>query len=367
MTGKMDKNSYTKGINIQSVFLIFIVFFSIINDTLLKSQFIRDITYFLWAILLLICFFEFLGSSKVGIKQSIYFISLFILTIISLYIKNNYLWYILMFSVYASFFSAYDFIKKYFIAVSVSLLFLILCVISGALPFSYNGSITLGYSNANGPALLIFLLVVNYYFLSSNKFTWYNLLIFVVTELLEYIVFDDITAAILLIVYVLFVFISEHIKLNKFIVLLGSMTPFLLFFISLYLVQNYYRSNWIYKLNELLSYRVSLWLNYMTNYPPKMFPQVILDMNAPLDSAYMYYLIHYGYVEILFICAILSLATYKIGKNNSKNLFILFIVLEIYSFSEVSPFYSGLCYLLPLSFSMMIKKAEFIDNRIDYI
>lgn len=327
-----------------------IIFTEILGKTLIKNADIFDqLSYILTFTLILICILNFLFVDKIRQKEKIYSLILLIIFLgIRAFWIHNVVWFALSFAFFAWFLSIRQFIFSYFIGGMLGLIVISILLLFEIVPVSHGGLITLGFSNPNTVGFILFVNIVSaiYLYYSSNEVI--VTFAFLIAEFVQYFILQNKTAAILLLLFFIFQLKNKKINLVTFKSKIKTILPIVLLFSSVYMAINYSSSTILQKLNSFLSYRISLWHYYVTNYGFNLLPSNVSDLETrPLDGAFMYYLIYYGWLEVIFIALIICVALRKL--RNYK-LHLLLIYLLFYAFMESTPFDSSVCYLLPICF-----------------
>ena len=207
------------------------------------------------------------------------------------------------------------------------------------------GTLTFGFINENSTgALLAILGLMTLFSKKSNKLLlnikWYSLLFLVAVVGMEMFLFNDGTAVIKIILFVLLLPFKNKFLKGKILQLIGGLVPLGLCFLTFWVSYNYsyLSSNWISKLNNMITWRIYIWNYYLTNYPLSLFPSNWVTNNqlffGAFDGTYAYLGVFSGLLMTLFIVLGLSLANIKLLKNGYFYLFTLMIVFEVSGFSE---------------------------------
>ena len=184
----------------------------------------------------------------------------------------------------------------------------------------------------------------------------YSLLVLLLSLYVESFLINDRTAALLILIFFI-IYKQNLIPKSRISKILAVSLPVLLTIISLYLLNNYGKVDFLYKIDEILSKRVQIWQLFWSYFSPKLFPQdvsllVSRDLtNLPFDGVYASGLLQYGYIFYLLIILLLSNSIYFSIKENNKYLYTTIIIYILLGFTESVAFNSIICYLLPFSIS----------------
>lgn len=321
----------------------------------------------------IICFLFVYFSFKYKFKtQDLVVLTVLLVTeVICFIFHDNEALLLLIAAVLFSFLKEIDIINIYLWTLII--VFFITATLSflGVLPLTADRFYVLGFGYKNRIGFILFSICLYTFFIIKNRYS--NKLTTVIGYLLLFLAIfleqalQDRTAMVLLLLFL--VIYSTHVFKfnNKFFAILIISLPLILIAISLFLSFNLTRFEWINKLNELLSLRISLWNNDWSMYNLTIFPQQL--------NSYFSYITNYGqnvsvtaldgyfalgmlqHGIIFFMISIYSLMHMLFINlediNDEKELLMCITVIFIlYSFSESIPAVSYLCFLFPTAFSL---------------
>lgn len=252
-------------------------------------------------------------------------------------------------------FNLYDLINAYCISNIFTLILTAFLSIIGVSPIRNpaDGVLSLGFATESALGLVItlisFIFVLKLIKYGRNtKYYSLKLLFIVVGILLKIAILEDRTMT-----WDFFVFLgfTAIFKLNKKIIIpvmkvLGIIIPYVLTYLSWNFTVNFGTSNLLYKLDQLLSYRLLMWNWYYQRVPILLFPNPyrLSDFNywGTIDGSYTLLLLQYGVVMTLLVCTMLVVCNLLLLKYRYWNIFCMMISLELAAFVEnILQFYTG--------------------------
>lgn len=252
----------------------------------------------------------------------------------------------------------------------LSLTFILITFILGytnnILDTRYGLRYSFGFINPNGLSIFILILSIELIWL-LRKTTW-KVLILLVTGYILYFVTKSRTDLYVMILVLPFIFKLNSAKpfvKSKFLIVLFTLLPVFLAFISIYLGMNYDPLNhpFEYDLNTLLSNRLNLARFYFNEYPVTLFGNSLTNLRAALDSGYVSLLIRGGIISTLVYLILVTLTLFKYlnVKNTVYKFYVLLLVMySLVGVTEVTMYQSNLGLLL---FAGIIGNFEIDDKN----
>ena len=207
--------------------------------------------------------------------------------------------------------------------------------------------ISFGFSNQNQTSFFISLLLAIIVFQNRIKqnLKILNLILLMVGIGIDIKVFGDLTAAIFLLLILIFILLPSNIVNSKIIKLLVLILPFALTIITYFLAIDYNPLiDWMAKLNHLLSDRLNIWNYYFSQSHIQLISKNELFViswgsnytphQGAFDSSYAYLLYIFGYLFTSIYIIGLSICNYKLLKSKKYNLLFLLLAIEISGFTE---------------------------------
>lgn len=323
--------------------------------------------------ILSILFVQFAMNFKFCLRDLIVLATLIILQVICLIFRNTDGLIIVIASLFFFFLNTKDIVKIYFYALTIVLLIVALSSFIGVLPMMADGFPVFGFGYKNRIGFIIFSIALYIFFIielreANKKEELIGFIILVIALFFERLV-QDRTALILILFFIMLYFLHIFRINNVVMQILIVSLPVILIIFSLFLTFNFLKIQWIFKLNEWLSWRIGLWNNDWNMYGVTLFPQQInsyfsyttsygqfMTITA-LDGYFALGILKNG--AIFFLISILALMNmlYFNFKNmdRQKELIIcLTVTFILYSFSETLPVIGYLCFLFPTA--MCFKK-----------
>lgn len=308
---------------------------------------------------------------KVYVSNLVY---IFCMIIIFCVIRKQQILYLFIFCFAFMHLSPYETINVYrqgiLYAVSINI---ILAMLTHNL-YNLNGdAIALGFVNQNTIAYCIASLGVLFSICEvrngelevKRNYKWQFIVL--ITLLITYFVFGDMTASIFIIIFEMLQRLLSKLNLTKHKIMgfLLCIYPLFLAYCSYWLAVNFNMgSSWMIKLDRLLSGRLNIWHYYFTRMPIKLIStNRIFVVSAwgndytphqgAFDGTYAYLLYIIGIIFTLIYVAGLAICNYKLMKYNQWMLLSLMLSLELIAFSENTP------YSYALSFTSIFAMLSF--------
>ena len=244
----------------------------------------------------------------------------------------------------------------YGIAQMITFLYFSIQAFIGIRPLFGFQSIVFGFQQKNVAGYFLLSIMIAIFKILDRYKLRYSLLVLLLSLYVESFLINDRTAALLILIFFI-IYKQNLIPKSRISKILAVSLPVLLTIISLYLLNNYGKVDFLYKIDEILSKRVQIWQLFWSYFSPKLFPQdvsllVSRDLtNLPFDGVYASGLLQYGYIFYLLIILLLSNSIYFSIKENNKYLYTTIIIYILLGFTESVAFNSIICYLLPFSIS----------------
>lgn len=330
--------------------LIFHIAFQIIYNSLWKIVYPNRIwlylyfsSFFILFIMILIQFF----LNKFSLKEWLYFLFIFILSILGLKFANVMILTIILYAMYVFFLNYQEVISVFLKGTFIGFFSVILLAFGNFLPMyeSIKGYLTFGFRNPNTTGYYALILAIGYIvtkWYKPNKRMWFFYAIVIIFEI--YFMKDSTALVMALIFLILYVVLKNkpNIFKNLIIRVTTCLLPILLTIISFYLALTERSSN-ILRWNDLFTNRLNIWHYYAQNYPPQLLPQKIIPFagwidNVPghnaFDGAYIYFPVYNGYLFFSIFLVLLCLFLWKCLKNQRYDLLAIAITIIISGFSE---------------------------------
>lgn len=244
----------------------------------------------------------------------------------------------------------------YGIAQMITFLYFSIQAFIGIRPLFGFQSIVFGFQQKNVAGYFLLSIMIAIFKILDRYKLRYSLLVLLLSLYVESFLINDRTAALLILIFFI-IYKQNLIPKSRISKILAVSLPVLLTIISLYLLNNYGKVDFLYKIDEILSKRVQIWQLFWSYFSPKLSPQDVSLLvsrnltNLPFDGVYASGLLQYGYIFYLLIILLLSNSIYFSIKENNKYLYTTIIIYILLGFTESVAFNSIICYLLPFSIS----------------
>ncbi|MBD5807111.1 hypothetical protein [Limosilactobacillus walteri] len=224
------------------------------------------------------------------------------------------------------------------------LIFGIFAAMVGFLPMynSKTGSFTFGFVNENMTGMILAVFALCIFFKNDGEFivNKLNTLFLIGVVFVEKFLFNDSTAIVMILSFLILFIAKKTIRRVKLIQLICIITPLILAIFSFYVSYAFSitSANWINKLNNLLSARIYIWNYYASNYPLTLFPNNWQINNkifsGYFDGGYIYLGLFQGKIWLAIIVLGLCLANFKLIRHNNFVILAFMLSFEIAGFSE---------------------------------
>lgn len=328
----------------------------------------KYLTYILTIWVVFLCILKF-SRYKFNVRSIINLLFILIMGAVSILVKAPTYFYTCVYSIFVIFLSEEQVVISYGISQIITIAIMTFLALFNGLSLWNNNVLALGYENPNTLGFSFFIIILALFLVKPRQFrSKYKLLLIIVSFFLEYYLIKDRTAAFLILVFVFLVFLKPIVEKNKWIQQCIVLLPIVLFSINFFLTVNLYKYEWIQKVDQYLSSRISLWNEYFTMYHLQLWPQNTnfyeinhtvgesLFVKNPFDGFLTLGILQYGVVLYLSMLLMLVLALYQSIKRKHYSFFVILVVLTLYSSSETIPALYYISYMLPTSFSIFLRK-----------
>ena len=229
----------------------------------------------------------------------------------------------------------------------VQLIYGFLTSLAGLSPLKnpQTGVLTFGFVNENGIGILLAILVLTFLFTEKNgqlvfNLKWYNIVFTILITGIEVLLFNDNTAALMIVFFFLLLPLKEYFLKNRVFQLVSFLIPIGLAVFAFWVSFNYSitSATWVNKLNSLMTWRIDIWHYYLTNYPLTYFPSKLQTNNKILfgafDGTYTYLGLFNGLIMLVIIVIGLALANIRLLLNKKFYIFAFLLCFEISGFAE---------------------------------
>lgn len=205
------------------------------------------------------------------------------------------------------------------------------------------GSLTFGFINENITGMLLAVFGLCIFFKCDGEFAINRLkiMLLIVILVLEKFLFKDSTALVMIISFYIFLFLFKNkFSKVKVIQLICVFMPIILATLAFYVSYNFslLSSNWITKLNDILTERIYIWNYYVSNYPLTLFPNNWQTnngiFNGYFDGGYIYLGIFQGKIMLTIITLGLCLANFELIVQRKFGLLAIMLAFEVAGFAE---------------------------------
>lgn len=303
---------------------------------------------------------------KFQYKDLIIIALLIIMQVICLIFRDNDALLLLIGGVLFFFLDSINIIKIYLWNLLVTFIITAFASLIGIFPLKADGFYVFGFGYKNRIGFIIFSISLYIFVLTILKYknkiaTRIGYFLLFLTVFIEQML-QDRTASILLMLFII-IYGIHLLKLNNAIIkILIVSLPLILIIVSLYLTFNFSKYQWIYKLNDWLSWRIGLWNNDWNMFHLSLFPQhinsyfsYITDYGqfmtiTALDGYFALGVLQHGIIFfVLSILALMQMLFFGLQNMNKQQEVIvcMVVIFILYSFSETIPVISYLCFLFP--------------------
>lgn len=218
---------------------------------------------------------------------------------------------------------------------------------------SQGEALAFGFGNQNTTAFYLSFLIILFSFYSDSfgklkqRFNFKFFIFYLIIFLLVIFLFNDMTAALLMVMYAFLSLLINKTTLfkNQLFCILIVIFPFFLLFITYWLAMNYGYVTWTLNLDKLLSGRLNIWHYYFSRMPIDLISNNRLFVISAwgndytphqglFDGSYAYILYIFGFLFSIFYTLGIALCNYKLIKYKKYLLLSLMIGLELVGFSE---------------------------------
>lgn len=264
-------------------------------------------------------------------------------------------------------------IRSYLYSLGITFLIMMMLSLLNVIP-NVDNSFGFGYKNTTGYFLAC--LALAFVYLLKNK-KWLVNIVLVGSLIIVGIPFNDRTAAFSLILFLIFYNINFDFSCNKIIKYSIILLPFLLTLVAFFLALSLNRISWMSNVDNILSYRLSIWNNIILNNHLSLIPQMIssnfvissLSIGeylfhwvkvSGLDGFFAISIYQYGVLVYTIILVCWSIMLYLLLKKPQKNKLIIYfsIIMLVLGFSETIIIIYNLSYLMPLAMNMIANQIE---------
>ncbi|MDR7925265.1 hypothetical protein RIU76_11275 [Latilactobacillus sakei subsp. sakei] len=245
-----------------------------------------------------------------------------------------------------------DILSSYLIGIYLGTTGAIILSLIQVLPIKDSfGTIVLGFKNPNTIGYYFAMIAMIQIMIKKGNYKILNFIVYITAIYFNIKFFGNETAIMMMLLFILVYILFNYMRIfdkNWIITLCLGALPFILFFIALYLGNNYGEYNYIEKINKIVTSRPVIWHYYLTNYPLSLFGNDVQIYTNGLaytvgqgafDGAYIYFPILNGILPFIIALFGLSISNVYLYKSRNFILLTLFIVLEISGFSEIYYFH----------------------------
>lgn len=299
-------------------------------------------------------FIAILGVMTIGVAQyfftytkSLYkiFFFFFLLSILIIFNFSYFAISIFSFGIAFSNIRLNNTIRMYKYLAAIQLIVGLASAFLGLLPMKNyrTGVLTFGFINENITGMLLAVFVLCMFFRDGREIfvNKLNLLLLIIVLITEKFLFRDSTVLIMIILFFVFILIfKSKLGKNRITKIISILLPIVLTIISFYVSYNFSSasSNWITRLNEILTERIYIWNYYVSNYPMTLFPSkwIINNniFNGAFDNIYIYLGLFQGKVMLAITVIGLCIANLKLIKQREFGILAFMLAFEIAGFSE---------------------------------
>lgn len=227
----------------------------------------------------------------------------------------------------------------------------------------YDGVFTFGFVNENETGFYFtFIAMFLLFNIEDRKINlnvnWQKFVIYVVVLLLNYVLFQDNTAAVIMVIFALLVIFNRMIR--RWMLMISIILAPILTYTSYWIAMNYYSGNWLFELNKVITMRPVIWNYFFTRYPIQLTngnPIIIGKIGfeytpgqGAFDGSYAYLLYTRGILFTIIVVLGLSIATYQLIQSKNNIILYFLICLELVGFSENILYSYGLSFGIIFAF-----------------